>query len=309
MNSKEKDSPAAGREQVADDRRAWGHGTAACPQVSGGAGRRAHGYPRDHDRTGGRARPRSRSGRPGTQRVRRPAAGAGDRSGRRAAGGHRRHGGRAGRGQAAAGRVLLLGLARGRRGRRPGHLRGRGRARAAARGRACARRRAGRQRHPPGQADHPPALRRTACGGGLAGCRSAVRSRNCRPARRSAADLDRRALPRQRPAGHGAEPRPGRPRPDAHRADGRPVPGPAGAGRGAGQRGRRAARRDLQDREVHDRAAAAPRRRAGRAAGRPSRPGRRLHRLRAAAGRGLPAPRRRARRVRRPGRDRQAGRR
>ena len=140
-----------------------------------------HGYPRDHDRTGGGcARPRSRPGRPGAHRI--SSAGSGrwrpriaaemlpaiDATADVLAGGKRLRPG-----------VLLLGLARGRRGRRPGHPRRRGRARAAARRRARARRRAGRQRYPPRQPDDPPAVRRAACRRGLAGSRCAVRPR-CR---------------------------------------------------------------------------------------------------------------------------------
>ena len=68
--------------------------------------------------------------------------------------------------------------------------------------------------------------------------------------------------------------------------------------------GRRSPDRPLQVRQVHDRAAAAPRRRAGRSL---RRPGSGAVRLRRPARRGVPAPRRHPRRLRRRGRTRQAG--
>ena len=116
------------------------------------------------------------------------------------------------------------------------------------------------------------------------------------PARRPLPDLGRRDAQHLRPAG-GVAAGPAGLRRDAHRAHGRAVPRPARAGPRWRVGRARAAGRPLQDREVHDREAAAPRRRpcrcrAGGVHG--------LLRLRAAARRGLPAARRRARRLRRP---------
>src|SRR5215207_2092917 len=111
----------------------------------------------------------------------------------------------------------------------------------------------------------------------------------------------RRGRPARRPPGR----RPAGLQPAPLGADGRPVPGPGRGPPGRPRRGRRPPGPDLQVGQVHHRAAAAPGPRPGR---RRARPDRRLLGLRAAAGRGLPAPRRHPRRVRRARGHRQAGR-
>ena len=131
----------------------------------------------------------------------------------------------------------------------------------------------------------------------------AVRRGRGHPARRPAAVVGRRAAPPVRlPADPGrARARPLRPVP--LRGDHRPVPRRLGAGARCRRRRRRDAGAALQVREVLRRATAAHRRRPRRGhAGGPRRP----DRGRAAARRGLPAPRRPARRLRRPVRHREA---
>ena len=92
----------------------------------------------------------------------------------------------------------------------------------------------------------------------------------------------------------------------AHRGHRRAVPRPAARRRRPARSGRRTEGRPLQERRLHRPAPAAARRRDRR---RRPRGDRGLHRDRAAARRGVPAPRRRPRRVRRPRRHRQVRRR
>ncbi len=131
--------------------------------------------------------------------------------------------------------------------------------------------------------------------GGLARRPGAVRGGGGDPARGPLPGLGRRAAVPLRAGRRDAAARQAGLRPDARRGDGRAVPGPPGAGPGGRLPGAGAARGPLQVRQVHGRTAAAPRGAAGRGRARPAGP---TVRLRAAAGRGLPAARRRARRLR-----------
>ena len=222
---------------------------------------------------------------------------------------HRRGGRGRRRRQAAAAGVRLLGLARGghraRRGRRRGAARRR-RAGVRARQRPGARRRHGRRDHPPRPAGHPHRLRRPAHRRRARGQSRAVRHRRGDPGRRPGPGVVRRAAA---PLGHlrrGAGPGPAGVGQHAHRGHCRSVPRPAPRRRRPARARGRPEGGPLQERRLHRAAPAAP---GGRR--RRRRPGgdRRLHRHRAAAGRGLPAPRRRPRRVRRPRRHRQVRRR
>ena len=164
------------------------------------------------------------------------------------------------------------------------------------------RRRDGRLGEPPGRPDDARRLRRRArprvMGGGVAPLRRGRRH----PRRGPRVRALRPVAPRCPGRGVGALER------AAHRAQHRPVPGPPGLrpGRAPARQGR--TDRPLQERQVHDRTAPAPRRHVGRTgAARRAGPG--AQRVRPSARRRVPDARRRDRHVRRHGRDRQTGRR
>ena len=170
--------------------------------------------------------------------------------------------------QAAAAGLLLLGLARRRRRRLPGDRDGRRLARAVPGGRADPRRRDGRQRHPP-RAARP-------CTAGSPRCTAATAGSGSSEAFGVAGAILAGDLclswcdemyAGSGPAGRGPAARPGGLRPDAHRADVRAVPRHARVDPVDDDRRAGPARHPLQVGQVHRRAAAAARRRPGRAPG------------------------------------------
>ena len=174
--------------------------------------------------------------------------------------------------------------------------------------RADPRRRDGRQRHPARPAGRAPPVRRAAPAARLARLARGVRRRRRRSCRRPVPVLGRRdATPARacrRDAAARAEPVFDQMRTELMGGQYLDLLEQAQRRR-LGRAG--PARDPLQAREVHGRAAAASRRRRWPARGADAARG--VRRVRAAARRGVPAARRRARRLRRPDGDRQAGRR
>ncbi len=194
-------------------------------------------------------------------------------------------------GKRLAARVLRVRVRRcgGRDRRCRGHRR-RGRARTRAHVRARTRRHHGRLRHPARPRRGAPSLRPATRRCIVAGSGPALRRRHGHPRRRLRARIRRHPVAR---CARGCAA-------DLRRATRRAVCRPVARSRRdcdrAHRRGDRASHRDVQVGQVHGRTPAASRRRTHRP---PRRARRRAVRDRAADGRGVPVPRRRARRVRR----------